>query len=60
MNIEMTRCNIEKICQIFEEIQNIVSSIDNNRKRLISMNFLLRQIIMTYFPNIMRTKSEKH
>ena len=63
-NIEMTRNDMSKICNIFDEIQKIVLLIDKNRKRLISINFLLRQIIRTYFPhvnyqNISITKSEK-
>ena len=64
MKIKMSRDNMERICKIFDEIDKIVPSIDKHRKRLISINFFLRQIIKTYFPgilyeNIKITKSEK-
>ena len=64
MNIKMSRNDMERIRNIFDEIEKIVPLIDNKRKRLISMNFLLRRIIKTYFPGISYkkikiTKSDK-
>ena len=60
----MSRNDMERICKIFDQIENIVPLIDNKRKRLISINFLLRRIIKTYFPGISYkkikiTKSDK-
>ena len=64
MNIKMSRNNLERICKIFDQIDKIVPLIDEKRKRLISINFLLKRIIKTYLPgvsykNIKITKSDK-
>ena len=64
LNIKMSRADMERIYGIFDQIEKIASLIDDKRKRLISINYLLRRIIKKYFPgipykNIKITKSNK-
>ena len=63
-NLRVSYNNREQIFQLFDKIDKLTPQIDPKRKRLISVNFLLKQIIKTYFPdinheNIRITKSEK-
>ena len=64
MNLRISYNDKEEIFRIFDKIEKLTPLIDSKRKRLISVNFLLKQIIKTYFPdinheNIRITKSEK-
>ena len=64
MNLRISYNDKEEIFRIFDKIEKLTPLIDPNRKRLISVNFLLKQIIKTYFPdinheNIRITKSQK-
>jgi len=63
-NIKIPRVKMEKICKIFDEIQKIAPSIDTKRKRMISVNFIIRQLLLFHLPdipykNIRITKSKK-
>ena len=64
VNINISRMRIDRICKVFDEIQKIAPSIDNKRKRIISINFIIRQLLMLYMPrvpyeDIKITKSKK-
>ena len=48
----MPRVMMEKICKIFDEIEKIAPSIDASRKRFISVNFLIRQLLKSYIPDV--------
>ena len=50
--INISRDKIDKICRVFDEIEKIAPSIDNNRKRMISINFIIRQLLMLYMPDV--------
>ena len=52
MKLRISYNNREKIFKIFNKIEKLAPQIDPKRKRLISVNFLLKQIIKTYFPDI--------
>ena len=63
-NIRIPRVKMEKIYRVFDEIEKIAASIDNKRKRIISINFIIRQLLMLYMPrvpyeDIKITKSKK-
>ena len=51
-NINIPRVKIDKICRVFDEIEQIVPSIDNSRKRMISINFIIRLLLMLYIPDV--------
>ena len=52
MNLRISYNDKEEIFRIFDKIEKLTPLIDSKRKRLISVNFLLKQIIKTYFPDI--------
>ena len=63
-NIRVSYNDRDKIYKVFNEIEKIVPLIDNNRKRMISINFIIRKLFSVYMPhiqyeNIRITKSEK-
>ena len=60
--IEITRCQIQLICRIFDEIGRVLSQVDNSRKRMISCKFILRQVFKMMgipYQKIQITKSKR-
>ena len=62
--IKISRDKKDKICKVFDEMEKIVPLIDNNRKRMISINFIIKQLFLCYMPgipyeHIKITKSDK-
>ena len=51
-NINISRDKKDKICKVFDEIEKIVPLIDNNRKRMISINFIIRHLFLLYMPGV--------
>ena len=51
-NINISRMNIDRICKVFDEIQKITPSIDASRKRMISINFIIRRLLKMLNPEI--------
>ena len=61
-NIQITLDNKNIICQVFEEIEKILPRVNCGRKRMISINFILRRLFkMMKIPRdgIKITKSKK-
>ena len=44
--VELTISQRTQICRIFDEIDNIIPTLNENRKRLISTKFIMREIFM--------------
>ena len=42
--IQLTRDKIGRICKVFVEIDNVLPEVNDGRKRIISINFVLRQL----------------
>ena len=42
--IQITRDEINRICRIFEEIDKILPQVNNGRKRMISVKYILKQL----------------
>ena len=60
--VELTISQRTQICRIFDEIDNIIPTLNKNRKRLISTKFLIKQIFMLLglpFEFIKVSKSKK-
>ena len=51
-NIKISRDDRDKIYKVFDEIEKMVPLIDSNRKRMISINFIIRKLFSVYMPHI--------
>ena len=61
-NIEISYHQKHKIDRVFREIGKIINEVNGNRKRMISINFILRKLLMIMnlpFDNIPISKSKK-
>ena len=61
-NIKISKCQKHKIDAIFVEIGKIIKNINGNRKRMISVNFIMRKIFKMMgipYKNIPISKSKK-
>ena len=62
-NMEISYHQKKKIDRVFIEIGNIVNEVNGERKRMISINFILRKVLSMMnlpFDNIPISKSKKH
>lgn len=60
--ITISRDKIERICRVFNEIEKILPQINGKRKRMISINYILKQLFEKLgipHDNIRITKSER-
>ena len=61
-DIEISNCQKHKIDAIYVEIGNIINQVNGNRKRMISVNFIMRKIFKMMgipYKNIPISKSKK-
>ena len=61
-NIEISNCQKHKIDAVYLEIGKIIDQVNGNRKRMISINFIMRKIFKMMgipYKNIPISKSKK-
>ena len=60
--IQLNRDKIDRICKVFVEIDNVLPEVNDGRKRMISINFVLRQLFRMLrlpYKDIRITKSKR-
>ena len=60
--IQLNSDKIDRICKVFVEIDNVLPEVNDGGKRMISINFILRQLFRTLrlpYKDIRITKSER-